>query len=67
MSRWLITSFGLPVAMTMGRLAILGESLVSLHPFGATAAGSMGVTAALACRAGVRRRHHRALRRASVS
>jgi hypothetical protein len=64
---WLITSFGLPVATTTGRLIVVLSSNLSRHPFSAvTVVVGLSMVAA-GWRILLHLRHRRALRRGSIS
>jgi cytochrome c biogenesis protein CcdA len=68
-SSWLITSLGLTVAMTTGRLVVLTLTGVTRHPIGAVTAAGSALMLLMGCAAlmGLRRRRQRISRRASIS
>jgi hypothetical protein len=67
MTSWLITSFGLPVATTTGRLIVMTSTTLSRHPLSAVTAVAGSAVGAAGWGTLAHLRHRRALRRGSVS
>jgi len=66
MSTWLITSFGLPVALTTGRLTTLASSLPR-HPAGVAVVAVVLSAVTASCIAVVQWRRRRTSQRGSTS
>jgi hypothetical protein len=67
-SSWLIPSWGLPVAMTTGRLVVQTFTGASGHPIAAVTAVAMSaLMLMIGCAALVSRRRRRASQRGSIS
>jgi hypothetical protein len=64
---WLITSFGLPVATTAGRLIVVASTGLSRNPLGAVTATAVSLVGAASGLMLAHRRRQRALRRGSIS
>jgi hypothetical protein len=67
MSSWLITSLGLPVATTTGRLVVMTLTGALRHPIGVVSLSAGLALVVIACGVPVFLRRRRASRRGSIS
>jgi hypothetical protein len=67
MSSWLITSLGLPVATTTGRLVVMTLTGALRHPIGVVSLAAGSAVVLTGCGAPVVLRRRRASRRGSIS